>query len=142
MQLDGHGPASGAEAPSDVMGFAHDGPGKYDPAQVDRLALECEWLRLTRETLPALAHARAWPVSADHCFQRILLDNALGRCWYEVVQRRPAYRHVEDEALARAVALAQAVIAGEADLHALNANSLAWRGKRGRAAQTSSTSAA
>ena len=97
-----------------------------------RPALEAEWLRLTRETLPGLAAARGWPVSADHCFQRILLDNALGRCWYEAVARRPAYAHVDMEALARAVALAHAVIEGGADLHALNACSLAWRGKRGR----------
>lgn len=105
----------------------------------DRRALEREWLRLTRETLPALATARNWPVNADHCFQRILLDNALGRCWYEVVQRRPAYRHIERAALARAVALAQAVIAGEADLALLNAQSLQWRGKRPRVTQASST---
>ncbi len=103
--------------------------------------LEREWLRLTRETLPALAASRAWPVSADHCFQRILLDNSLGRCWYEAVKRRPAYAHVEGDALARAVALAQAVIAGEADLHALNARSLGWRAKRPRAAQASSADA-
>lgn len=109
-----------------------------DPTSRDQL--EAEWLHLTRETLPALASARDWPVSADHCFQRILLDNALGRCWYEAVQRRPAYRHIDGDALTRAVALAKAVVAGEADLHALNARSLVWRGKRGRTAQASSTS--
>ena len=111
------------------MGFAHDGPRQSNVTQ-DRPALEAEWLRLTRATLPSLAATRAWPVSADHCFQRILLDNALGCCWYEAVARRPAYAHVEEAALARAVALAHAVIAGEADLHLLNANSLRWRGKR------------
>ncbi len=108
---------------------------------INRPALEAEWLRLTRVDLPALASVRRWPVSADHCFQRILLDNALGCCWYEVVERRPAYRHVEADALARAVALAQAVIAGGADLHALNARSLAWRGKPHRAPQAISISA-
>lgn len=106
---------------------------------MERPALERDWLRLTRETLPALAALRAWPVSADHCFQRILLDNALECCWYQVVARRPAYRHVEADALARAVALGEAVIAGTADLHLLNARSLAWRGKGPR--QASSTSA-
>ena len=108
-------------------------------APSSRPHLEAHWLRLTRETLPALAVARAWPVSADHCFQRILLDNALGRCWYDAVARRPAYRHVGEDALARAVALGEAVAAGTADLHDLNARSLAWRGKRPR--QASSTSA-
>ena len=127
------------------MGFAHDVRrevfGVTNHVSATRPALEREWLRLTRETLPALASPRAWPVSADHCFQRILLDNALDRCWHEAVERRPAYRHVDEDALVRAVALGQAVVAGEADLHLLNARSLEWRGKRARAAQASSTSA-
>lgn len=97
------------------------------PAPDDRNALEREWLALTRETLPALAAARRWPVSADHCFQRILLDHAVGGRWYDHVPGRPAYRHIDAAALARAVALGTAVAAGVADLHALNVRSLAWR---------------
>ena len=93
----------------------------------NRAHLETQWLALTRETLPALAHARGWPVSADHCFQRILLDNAVGGRWYEAVAARPAYRHIAADTLARAVALARAAITGEADLADLNRRSLAWR---------------
>jgi hypothetical protein len=97
----------------------------------DRAALEAAWLRLTRETLPHAARSRPdWPVRLDHCFQRILLDNALGGRWYDHVARRPAYRHAGTDALARAVALGEAVLAGEADLGALNLRSLHWRGKR------------
>ncbi|WP_375422641.1 GCN5-related N-acetyltransferase [uncultured Sphingomonas sp.] len=92
-----------------------------------RPQLESEWLALTRETLPALAQARGWPVSADHCFQRILLDNAVGGRWYDAVTARPAYRHIALDALARAVALGHAAIAGEADLFDLKGRSLAWR---------------
>ena len=105
----------------------------------DRAGLERRWLALTRETLPALAGARGWPVSADHCFQRILLDHAVGGCWYDHVAGRPAYRHLAGDALARAVALGEAVAAGGADLDALNARSLAWRGKaqRPRASRSS-----
>ncbi|WP_419808846.1 GCN5-related N-acetyltransferase [Sphingomonas sp.] len=91
--------------------------------------LEARWLTLTRRTLPPLAVARGWPVSADHCFQRILLDHAVGGCWYAQVERRPAYRHLDTARLAAAVALGDAVAAGEADLAALNRQSLAWRGK-------------
>ncbi len=76
-----------------------------------------------------MADARGWPVRNDHCFQRILLDNACGRCWYEAVPARPAYRHASDAVLTQAVALARAAIAGETDLHTLNRRSLAWRGK-------------
>lgn len=97
----------------------------------DRAALEAEWLRLTRGTLPALARDRPhWPVRLDHCFQRILLDHATGGRWYDHVAGRPAYRHLPAPALARAVALGHAVAAGEADLAALNRRSLEWRGKR------------
>lgn len=94
---------------------------------MDRPALETRWLQLTCETLPALAAARQWPVGADHCFQRILLDNAVGGRWYDHVAQRPAYKHIAAHHLAAAVALGEAVAAGTADLHALNARSLAWR---------------
>ena len=94
-----------------------------------RATMEAEWLRLTGETLPSLAASREWPVSADHCFQRILLDHAVGGRWYDHVAARPAYRHLPDDALVRALTLGRAIAAGEADLHALNARSLAWRGK-------------
>lgn len=95
-----------------------------------RAALIARWLQLTRVDLPALAGPRGFPVRADHCFQRILLDHAFGGCWYDHVARRPAYAHADPEALARAVAQGEAVIAGTADLHALNRQSLGWRGKR------------
>jgi hypothetical protein len=96
----------------------------------ERAALEAEWLKLTRERLPALATVRNWPVSADHCFMRILLDAVHGRRWDDLIPRRPAYRHIEGARLAEAVALARAVAAGDADLRALNAQSLSWRGKQ------------
>lgn len=94
---------------------------------MNREELEVEWLRLTREVLPALAEARGWPVSADHCFQRILLDAACGGRWYDAIAGRPAYRHAPATVLERAVALGRAAVAGDADLPALNAQSLAWR---------------
>lgn len=96
----------------------------------DRAALEARWLHLTRVLLPEAAAARPdWPVRLDHCFGRILLDNACGGRWYDHVPRRPAYRHCPEPMLARALDLAERVLAGEADLHRLNARSLAWRGK-------------
>ncbi len=67
---------------------------------------------------------------ADHCFQRILLDNAFVGVWYDHVPDRPAYAHADAAALARAVALGEAAIAGTADLAELNRRSLVWRGKR------------
>ncbi|KQU61878.1 GCN5-related N-acetyltransferase [Sphingomonas sp. Leaf339] len=95
-----------------------------------RRALEAEWLHLTRVELPALAAARDWPVRADHCFQRILLDNAFGGRWYDHIPRRPAYAHAAPEMLAHAIAIGRTAIAGQADMDDLNRRSLAWRGKR------------
>ena len=96
---------------------------------MERPELEAAWLILTRETLPGLARERHWLVRADHCFQRILLDHAVGGCWYHHVKERPAYKHLGDARLAAAVALGEQVVAGDADLHALNLRSLVWRGK-------------
>ncbi|MBB5699734.1 GCN5-related N-acetyltransferase [Sphingomonas yantingensis] len=98
--------------------------GKVD----DRTPLEARWLDLTRRVLPALAAERGWPVRADHCFQRILLDNAFGGVWYDFVSRRPAYAHADAAALARAVALGEGAVAGTIDLADLNRRSLVWRG--------------
>ncbi|MBM6575814.1 hypothetical protein KCP91_05475 [Microvirga sp. SRT01] len=95
-----------------------------------RTTLEADWLHLTRTTLPALAKDRSWPVSADHCFQRILLDNACGGPWYDHVNGRPAYRHIDADRLVAATRLGNDAAEGTADLHALNRASLAWRGKR------------
>ena len=47
-------------------------------AERSRADLEAEWLELTRGILPGLARSRVWPVRADHCFQRILLDAVVG----------------------------------------------------------------
>ncbi|SEL33970.1 hypothetical protein SAMN05216382_1830 [Sphingomonas palmae] len=94
-----------------------------------RDALEQRWLVLTRETMPALAGPRGWPVRNDHCFQRILLDAAVGGVWYDAIPKRPAYAHADTALLTRAIELGNAVIDGRADLFALNRQSLAWRGK-------------
>lgn len=94
---------------------------------MDRDALEAHWLELTRSVLPGFAQQREWPVNQDHCFQRILLDNACGGVWYDFVEGRPAYRHAAPEVLARAVKLGEACISGSEDLEALNRRSLDWR---------------
>ncbi|WP_419825060.1 GCN5-related N-acetyltransferase [Sphingomonas sp.] len=102
--------------------------GDAEPSP-ERRALEARWLKLTRETLPVLAVERGWPVRADHCFQRILLDNAVGGRWYDAIEGRPAYRHAAADVLEHATALGDAVAKGEADLALLNRGSLGWRGK-------------
>ena len=96
---------------------------------MDRARLETEWLDLTRRRMPAVARARGWPVVHDHCFQRILLDHACGGTWYDHIAGRPAYRHAPEAVLAQALATGEAALDGQADLDALNRQSLIWRGK-------------
>ena len=72
-----------------------------------------------------------WPVRFDHCFARILLDNAHDRPWREVV-RPPAWKNADVGRLERAVALGEAVLEGRASLADLNHRSLELRGKSRR----------
>ncbi|MHA6724103.1 GCN5-related N-acetyltransferase [Sphingomonas sp. RS2018] len=92
--------------------------------------LEARWLTLTREVLPGLAVARDFPVRADHCFQRILLDHACGGVWYDAIAGRPAYACADQAILACAVATGEAVVRGDVDVALLNRRSLAWRRTR------------
>lgn len=89
------------------------------------------YMRLTKDVLPklALSEHRDWPVHADHCFQRIVLDNICGGVWYDHLAR-PAYRHLSKEQAQSAVKLCEDIIDGRADLNILNQNSLNWRGKQ------------
>jgi hypothetical protein len=67
-------------------------------------------------------------VCNDHCFQRILLDNALGQPWRAVLAP-PAYRNASDAQLMAAISVGEAVVAGKENLHRLNQYSLELRGK-------------
>ena len=98
---------------------------------VDRPALEQRYLELVRRQLPAAARAGGWVLREDHCFGRVLLDDAVGACWYDVLdRRRTAFRQLDDQQLAGAVALAERLLAeGDPLLRELDARSLAWRGK-------------
>ncbi len=87
------------------------------------------WRDLVERRLPEAARDhRDWPVRLDHCFARILLDHACGGPWRDSVPP-PAHANLPPDRLEAAIALGEAVIAGEADLRALNRRSLAWRGK-------------
>jgi hypothetical protein len=105
---------------------------------MQRCVLVERWFELTRVVLPALAGARRWPVRHDHCFQRILLDSAVEGRWRDHIAA-PAWRCASDAQLAAAVALGEAVAAGDRDLAELNRRSLAWRGKHPHQAPGRST---
>ncbi len=88
------------------------------------------YMHLTKEVLPSMARSnrQGWPVSEDHCFQRIVLDTICDGIWYEHLDR-PAYKHLTNDQAQRAVKLCQDIIDGRVDLKRLNKQSLIWRGK-------------
>jgi methylated-DNA-[protein]-cysteine S-methyltransferase len=98
--------------------------------------LLARWNHLYKDHLPTLAQSKVtsqprWPVTLDHCFARIILDNAIGqdRPWTERLPA-PAYRHMSATQLRDAIALAERIAAGHADLVDLNDRSLRLRGKK------------
>ncbi|QIW99387.1 hypothetical protein AMS68_004905 [Peltaster fructicola] len=99
--------------------------------------LEEQWRQIYAVELPALAKARDtsqkhWPVYLDHCFARIILDNAVGidRPWTEAI-KSPAIKNMTEDQLRAAIELAQSIISGTKDLDVLNQRSLDLRGKTG-----------
>jgi hypothetical protein len=120
----------------------------------DRPTLLRRYRELVLDELPRQARDGNWVVVADHCFGRIVLDHAVGGCWYDVLDRRsdrsghdastphsvrggrpapdrrPAFAQLDDERLAAAVAVAERIAAeGDPLLRELDAQSLIWRGK-------------
>ena len=97
---------------------------------LDQLRQEYTWL--TSIVLPQLATQRDFPVSQDHCFQRIILDNLFGCCWYDAIDRSQgaAYRQLSEAQLKEAIALAHSIVQlPDEYLHKLNQSSLIWRGQ-------------
>lgn len=111
-------------------------PARSSSAAEDKLmSLRTSYTTLTRQTLPQLARTRSsvqkyWPVALDHCFARIILDNAVGvdKPWPEVVAK-PATNNMTETQLRNAVQLGEAIANGDADLDVLNQISLGLRGK-------------
>lgn len=99
---------------------------------MDRLSYpQTRYLELTNQVLPELARQRQFPVKYNHCFQRIVLDNLFGCCWYEVLRGKdPAYEQLTEAQLERAIAIAESMISQtDEHTHQLNQNSLGWRRK-------------
>ena len=102
-----------------------------------RAALEHRYLELVRQRLPAAAQEDGWVLREDHCFGRVLLDDAVGGCWYDVLdRRRTAFTQLDDAQLAGRSELAERLLEeGDPLLRELDARSLAWRGKPPKSAR-------
>jgi hypothetical protein len=97
-----------------------------------REALLTRYRELVDRELPAAATRDRWILRLDHCFGRVLLDDAVGARWYDVLGRGrgAAYRRLDDDRLAHAVAQGERLLVeGDPLLRELDAQSLAWRGK-------------
>lgn len=99
--------------------------------------MQQRWKQLYATELPALAKAKDnkqkhWPVYLDHCFARIVLDNAVGveKPWTETI-KAPAIKNMSEAQLKAAIKLAEGVADGSEDLVTLNQRSLDLRGKNG-----------
>ena len=100
--------------------------------------LQARWKYLYAEYLPSLAKAKdlsqqKWPVNLDHCFARIILDNAIGkdRPWTEVL-KSPAVKHMTEPQFKAAIKLAEKIAGGEENLVDLDERSLELRGKKSK----------
>ncbi|MEL6310975.1 MAG: hypothetical protein AAFR76_10520 [Planctomycetota bacterium] len=98
----------------------------------DRYDLQERYLDLVRLALPHRARSDpggGWPISEDHCFMRVVLDNLFSGCWYDHLDRRlVGYKQLSDEQLVRAIELAESMLREGPELAAsLNERSLAWR---------------
>ncbi|ETN41345.1 uncharacterized protein HMPREF1541_03280 [Cyphellophora europaea CBS 101466] len=99
-------------------------------------ALREEWKTLYASKLPAFARAKnsaqpRWPVTLDHCFARIILDNTVGQGtqqWDKVI-RKPAVKHMSEHQLKDAIDLGKRIELGEINICDLDQISLVCRGK-------------
>lgn len=109
-------------------------------------ALQAEWNTLYRTTLPTLAREKhtsksasspsdKWPVVLDHCFARIILDNAVGKDqpWTSVV-KAPATKNMTESQITAALEMGHRIADGQEDLWALDEKSLQLRGKQPKGA--------
>ena len=69
-----------------------------DAKKEEKDTLIATYMHLTKEVLPSMARndRTSWPVSEDHCFQRIVLDHVCGGVWYDHLDR-PAYKNLTNE---------------------------------------------
>jgi O-6-methylguanine DNA methyltransferase len=102
----------------------------------DIASLRDEWKELYSKKLPALAKAKdsaqpKWPVSLDHCFARIILDNTIGegaQQWDKVI-KKPAVQHMTPTQFRSAIDLGRDIEGGRIDICELDQISLSCRGK-------------
>lgn len=104
----------------------------FDETEQEDAEIRDLWRALVNQRLPTRARERSdWPVHLNHCFARILLDNAVGKMWRSEI-KPPAWRNTPLPVLQSALDLGEGVLSDRVDLWALNDASLMMRGKAPR----------
>jgi hypothetical protein len=98
--------------------------------ETDINKLRARHLELINDILPSIARARGFPITSNHCFGRVVLDNLFQGCWYNylTVGRVAAYKQLDLTQLQQAVDIAQSLVdLPTAYIISLNDRSLQWR---------------
>ena len=104
----------------------------FEETDPDEAEIRMRWRTLVDRDLPERAAERPdWPVTLNHCFARILLDNAVGMMWREAISP-PAWRNTPLPVLQSAIDLGEDILSDTADIWSLNDTSLIMRGKNPR----------
>lgn len=84
---------------------------------------------LVSERLPMAAQqAGTWPISHDHCFARVVLDNVFEDRWDNHLNGRPADEHLSTDELKAAIDIAEQLCErGGPLVETLHERSLRWR---------------
>lgn len=98
----------------------------------DLTALRETYERRVTEELPERARERGdWPIEADHCFARVVLDALFEDVWYDHIDGSPAYEHLSADELRDAIGIADRMLdEGKPTVEALNRRSLRRRDAR------------
>jgi hypothetical protein len=94
-------------------------------------ALRAEHDRRVNRPSPRAARAAGdWPIVADHCFARVVLDATFEDVRYDHVDGRPAHDHLSPAELRRAIDVAGRLLrADEPPVTELNRRPLRYRGE-------------
>lgn len=103
--------------------------GQQTLSGTDISALRKVYLQKVTEELPAKAQATdSWPITRDHCFARVVLDNIFEDKWSHHISRPPAYKQLSEDQLQAAIGIADRMLTeGRPAVEALNEQSLRWR---------------
>jgi hypothetical protein len=85
--------------------------GQQTLGGADITQLRDEYYHLVSKRLPDAARERGdWPIQADHCFGRVVLDTLFEDEWYDHVDGRPAYQHISPTELRDAITIARLLL--------------------------------